>query len=1120
MSKYIQVNQALAAIEQGRFQILCNDFLRSEYSGDLQSTGTVEGKEKSRKGQPDAYLRMSTGQYILGEFTTKDDSNKQAFENKLLADLQECLKFDSLGIKAHQVDQVVLCCNSAVDLAFEEKLHHIVSPLNIRLRIVGIHTLSTYYSSTGKVFARDFLNIPFDTGQILSKAEFLSRYGLKNLATPLTNPLFGREMDLKKVLSMVENRAISVLCGSPGNGKTRLALQVMDDFVMANPEYTPYYIFLRTGDIIEDLVTFLIPGKKYILLIDDANRQLTNLLSVLDRLLDHDIKLKIMLTVRDYAKEDIIKYVRKLDFEFYYLQKLNDESIQRMISSEPYQIRDWSVSRRICEIAEGNPRLAMMTARVYTQNPVVHSISDISAVYDEYFQSIMDDGFSLTDELSVKVLGILSFFNSIDINSELDLPILTMFGITVEDFYSTAERLEHVEVVEIYQHTVVKITEQILSTYMFYQAFIAREVLNLRLLLHKYLERNRSRFMDTIIPVISVFGVEKVIGKHRKMFLEVFDEIQEDTQTASVFLELFGAYFPEQLFLYVSRQIKDTKEIKPSDQQALWEAMRFSGKSTLLNLLSPFYSKDSNNFLTALALGFLYIEKRPDRQDEYVEQLKNSLYPDGEEVSNGFPRLRKFSEWLADTQHLNDYRRNAFYQVFKHCFLNTHYEPQFYITIENGHQLHPNFAVMRTLLWERIIKEYLGHPRLIEPVLQKYVQDKAHLNMVLLHFDEAFVMRFISANMQPAVFGHCYFVQEFLRLLSATYGRLPEQYKSLNGTYMNRTYEIFQLLSYQNYRGIYNHDKIEEARSSSIAKHLPVHSLTAFEEIYRHITTITNYSIESANAISDGLSVILSEALKIDLEVGLSALTFYMKEPNDVWINVNRIFGTLFYHYPEAATRVYELVLNATFKHRQNWLENFFYTMPEKIVNASWSEKMLLCYHHVASSNLAIFPDHFMRYEKVREDTIYELLHIYYSKREADQEFIYKLEYEFFQKLPQLVAKHPAFCEALYFHQDLMEAQYDLRTDELFYLIDNDITFFNRYIDHLTSRQERTFNGSRKTLTRIWFYQEQLIWFTGLLSKCGIWNIGVRLTCCQLYSFSMCPKNSCPWLQKYWIAWC
>ncbi|HEX8334670.1 MAG TPA: hypothetical protein VF622_18745, partial [Segetibacter sp.] len=65
MSKYTLITAKLKIVNEARFQLICNNYLAREYNADLKSPGTVVGKEKTRKGKPDAYIRFDDGSYLL-----------------------------------------------------------------------------------------------------------------------------------------------------------------------------------------------------------------------------------------------------------------------------------------------------------------------------------------------------------------------------------------------------------------------------------------------------------------------------------------------------------------------------------------------------------------------------------------------------------------------------------------------------------------------------------------------------------------------------------------------------------------------------------------------------------------------------------------------------------------------------------------------------------------------------------------------------------------------------------------------------------------------------------------------------------------------------------------------
>ena len=61
MSKHTEITQKLRGMEQGRFQIVCIEYLRYNVGGSIHSPGTVDGKEKTKKGHPDIYLIQDDG---------------------------------------------------------------------------------------------------------------------------------------------------------------------------------------------------------------------------------------------------------------------------------------------------------------------------------------------------------------------------------------------------------------------------------------------------------------------------------------------------------------------------------------------------------------------------------------------------------------------------------------------------------------------------------------------------------------------------------------------------------------------------------------------------------------------------------------------------------------------------------------------------------------------------------------------------------------------------------------------------------------------------------------------------------------------------------------------------
>ena len=91
-----------------------------------------------------------------------------------------------------------------------------------------------------------------------------------------------------------------LLSGAPGVGKKqKIGIKAINEFIEKNSTYTSFAIAKKDVDIFEDLKIQLSVDKDYILLIDDANRQLSNLTQILGVFKEERKgSIKIIITVR------------------------------------------------------------------------------------------------------------------------------------------------------------------------------------------------------------------------------------------------------------------------------------------------------------------------------------------------------------------------------------------------------------------------------------------------------------------------------------------------------------------------------------------------------------------------------------------------------------------------------------------------------------------------------------------------------------------------------------------------------------------------------------------------------------------------------------------------------
>lgn len=1048
-------------LEQGVFQILGCEFIRNQYQGELHTPGAVDQNNKTKSGRPDAYIIKPDGQYILCEFTTKDNSNATDFYNKLKDDLLGCLDPSVLGIDIARVDEIVLCCNSSISIQDMEKLNAL-KPDHIKLRPVGLNALAVYFSSIGKIFARDLLQIPYDTGQILTKAQFLETYQIGKMATPLDNQLFGREEELKELSEILGQSRVVVVNGPAGTGKSRLIMQVMDEFIAGDPDYTAYYIFEKSGAIIDDLLSYLPAGKKYILLIDDANRQLNNLVQVLEHALYNNAEIKILVTVRDYARTEVYKVLEKITFTPYYLGQLDRNYIYQIISSEPYTVINAHAQQRIIEVANGNPRLAIMAAMVFNRSKTINTLADISNIYDEYFGPIVSEKHFKEDKNIIKVLGLLAFFNNLDVEDERDLAILESFEISSEQFFSIAKQLEEWELVDIHQGTAVKVTDQIFATYCFYLSFFKLKTLSFKHLLTHYFASHFYRFRDSFTPLISAFGEDNILNAQKTMLIEFIDVVEDGT-VAFRFFEIFGSFLPDQLFVYVGKAIHGTFNTSPSVFATL------NNSNPILVLLAPFLKSHNERFIQALFFVIQYSKNQPDVAEQASKVLRNTLSLTQEDLETHFTRQKAAMTWFMERDNFRD-KPDIFFQVFTNVMLADYNQQPFYVFDHDRFALHEYFKEVRGNYWKLVIENYNRYPEILYDELLTYSNTGNPINQLKV-FDKRFVIKFLRKNLDRNKFKDCFLAHRLVKFISLK-GSHNTVLKKVAAYFNHPTYEIYAIISFSNlsrydFKGTYS--EFELQRRNYLKDKLPLSSLEDFVTHYQHIQILIDFSLETKSKVSDGVLYLISICFENDVDLGFAVLEYYLMEGNKAGISPYQLYFQIGSNDMECCERLFNMLNLSTYEDKQRWLELYFDFIPEAYLKLNTVDDFLICYESNTSNHIHVYFDNFHKFDKIKLDTTFKLLEILFNKHLVNKDFSFQLDQPFFSKYLNYPENHLVFCQQLYLQLDEMDVHHDVYCEDLLALLNFDPSFLPQYINsYFTNTNRNTFSRNHKVFGKLW----------------------------------------------------
>lgn len=538
------IEQALQRCNPDKFANLCRLYLAYRFPT-INSTGFVIGKEKSKRGTPDNFIPDGEN-FIFNEITT---INKKKLIEKLKGDISHC--FNQKEVPANNISKIILICNEKITTYIQRELTNHKNSFNnlVNIEIIGIDAFATYifrdYPSIGKE-----LGLPIDTGQILEMNAFIVDYEKSKFATPLSNAFFNRKEELKSGVEFLKISDYLLITGQAGVGKTKFSIELVKEFRKNNSQYIVKYIRNNNQLIWEDLKVQILKNKKYIIVVDDANKLKSNLTSIVN--FKNDFKndsIKIILTVRNYLKDEVESELNY--FESIELKNFDKKELSAILQSQEFNINDYYVDR-IFSISKGNPRIALMAA-IAGLNKNIEKLNKASLILEEYFSSVNN---SIKNDLTLlKVAGILSLFRSIDISNinQLD-EINNYFGISKNELIEKLALLVNNELADQFKST-YKVADQILGEYIFYLIFIKEKHIPFSLLLDLFIDEHKIALMRLLNPIISNYGFDEIKELILYDLNVKWSSLKDDQNKALRFLENFWFYLQIETLLYANNTI-------------------------------------------------------------------------------------------------------------------------------------------------------------------------------------------------------------------------------------------------------------------------------------------------------------------------------------------------------------------------------------------------------------------------------------------------------------------------------------------------------------------------------------------------------------------------------------
>lgn len=947
------IEQKLIAIDPAGFQNLCDAYLilrENEYSS-LNRTGSQLGKQKTVLGTPDSFVRLEDNKLAYIEYTTQAESKV----SKIKDDIDKCLDESKTGVSPEKLYQIIVCFNSRLAIEEEIEIQKYAESKSKRIELIGIDTLALEILSKYVLLSRDFLGIPIDTGQILPFDKFIAEYNNKanQLSTPLDNEFLHRNDELQEILDYLDAGDLLLLSGAPGVGKTKIGIKAIQEFIEKNTTYTSYAIAKKDVDIFEDLRIQLSVDKDYILLIDDANRQLSNLTQILGVFKEErNGSIKIIITVRNYALNDIYKLTNEFDKQTINIKKFTDEEITQIIASDSFKILNKKYQKKIVEISDGNARLAVMAARLANQKQTEFLWGDVSDLFDSYFDKFISDYDLFQNKTILKVLGIISFCFTINRNNKAFIEsLLILFEIDYYDFNEAIEELHKRELIEV-QYDHARISEQVMATYFFYKVFIKDDILSFRLLLFNFFVDWKSRFKDSIIPANNSFGYENVISKIEHDLSAYLQSISANEIAVIDFLDLFWFYKPDETITYFYNKTSKLPEPESPVYLTHYDTNDFIyGREQTIDFVSRFFNHLTEWFIPSIELGFEYIRKRPEHLPEFIRRIRENLIFDEPDERLGFKRQVDFIDVLIENFNKNKpHYISAFFALAKSFLAHT-------FNVTHGGRKHtftwykyplPFYEVtkrLRTKIWETLFESYETFPDEVFNVIKDFKPIHHDLVPEIMDYDLSLLVPFVSMRLSPKIFKHVHYVHEMIYWNDMEEKIINRSYRNLKQKFLTDEYSMFCKLDWNRLRDkkdfeFDNWREYESLKSEEIRKSFVFKDESEFDKLLTTISNIQSIKRDNHFPVSQSIDIVVEENFMQNPEIGFKLLkTILDNYPPDIHL-LYRSFRTIINESKESCLRLWNELEKWENENSLFWRINFFNYLPDSYINENYCAKL------------------------------------------------------------------------------------------------------------------------------------------------------------------------------------
>ena len=1053
MSKINQIEQELSQIDASKFHKLINTYLSKKFSFMVHSNGTKIGEDKPISGTPDSFVALEDGNYIFVECTTQ----KSDIVSKFLKDLEKCFDEAKTGISISKIKKVILACNSDIKPNELEILQKYCNSKD-KLFFIGISSLANdLYANYSKI-VYDFLSVSVDTVQILDESDFVAEYESGGYATPLNTVLCCRDKEVADIELALKDSQITFITGKAGVGKTRLAIEVAPKFAKKHG-YKFKAIFNRGVNIYDDLMAyFKVEDEKFLIFIDDVNRihqALGYLLNSFNKKITNS-QIKIVATVRDYAKDIIEKVPSNISCSVIEIQSMDNISVSEIISKNFKNI-DSAYKEKILNISQNNPRMAFMACKI-AQNGSFDAVNNTYDLYKEYFKSA-DNDINIFGDIDIgKIVAIAAFFRVIDRQNDKQVEIIKQaFEVDFVAIWDKIEKLHRYEIFDMYENSVIKVSDQILASYLFYKIVFVDKSLKISSFIVNFFPNHSGKIRDVLNQIVPVFDINLILKELKdpvdRLWIEYLDKsllVGHDNNPIIEFVEIFWYLKESEILEKLHEEIQDLEQ-EHIDVNSIDVFKDNDNRSDLvLNILSLLSrSNDESNLKITIELIVMYLNKKPNKIHEVIYTLVKDFGYEFDSYTDEYKKEKIVMDKLWELSKNSDtlLLRRLFIGIASEMLGTDFQDARYHGRTLNlyNYTLVPTQALInfRKTIFERLDEIFKSSYFLadLEKFINAYSQKTNISNRKdILEQDSKYMLDLTAKYFNPKIYKHCKIVRNFLSFLD---GNKISYDENIQTVFKHSYFDTDDLLCTSPHR--FKDNDIEHIKNKLIqfannnkTKDEWIGLFNVCVEIYNVIDDTNPHSFRS------NFGILLEILSSNDSQLFIEVLGEYFKlgDPFLLYLDRRILIKIL------GKNGAFEFIEKQNFKAKDFWRFGIFAAIDENDITQTDVKNLLDLYKSADITNIPQHFDYLQKYENIRKRITLEILRVL-CNRASNNKFLRIIDVffcHFTSILDEYIIADKELIETAYFVCLKDDVNFDYDAKILNKFLNHDSDFINRYI--------------------------------------------------------------------------